>query len=233
MSRLSPSFEFLVRGGIMMLPLAAAALVALAVILERTWVFRRAAGTSPEALLGRLRSTFARDGRSGALALLESERGALARVLLSGVRARNRTEAEEAMLDEGRTTLLELERGLPALDTIVTLAPLLGLLGTITGMMSSFQLLSATGVSHPSAITGGIAEALIATASGLVIAVVTLVFYNGFRARLQRIEAQLELYGDQALRILSGRSEARERLAPGGARSEAPGVAALDESDAV
>src|SRR5262249_19211514 len=74
-------------------------------------------------------------------------------------------------------------RYLPVLDTIITLSPLLGLLGTVTGMIAAFGILSTTGMNQPTAITGGVAEALIATAAGLAIAIGTLVPYNYFTAR--------------------------------------------------
>ena len=81
---------------------------------------------------------------------------------------------------------------LPLLDTVITLAPLLGLLGTITGMISAFGLVSASGLGQPHAITGGVAEALIATATGLAIAILTLIPYNYFRAKVEAITQLME-----------------------------------------
>ena len=81
----------------------------------------------------------------------------------------------------------QLQRGLPVLDTIITVAPLLGLLGTVTGMIKAFAILDKPGVERPTAITGGVAEALIATAMGLGIAIVTLVGYNALTERVRRL----------------------------------------------
>jgi len=85
-----------------------------------------------------------------------------------------------------------LKRRLVILDTIITLAPLLGLLGTITGMISSFGIMSDVGLGQPHALTGGVAEALIATATGLLIAILTLILYNYFylprRKEMEAIE---------------------------------------------
>jgi biopolymer transport protein ExbB len=78
------------------------------------------------------------------------------------------------------------------LDTIITLSPLLGLLGTVTGMIAAFGILSTTGMNQPTAITGGVAEALIATAAGLAIAIVTLVPYNYFTARAEQAMDAME-----------------------------------------
>ena len=81
----------------------------------------------------------------------------------------------------------QLRRGLPVLDTIITVAPLLGLLGTVTGMIKAFAILDKPGVEGPAAITGGVAEALIATATGLGIAIVSLVGYNALSDRARRL----------------------------------------------
>ena len=94
-----------------------------------------------------------------------------------------------------RDELGRARRGLSVLDTIITLSPLLGLLGTVTGMISSFGIMSSSGISQPHAITGGVAEALIATAAGLGIAIVTLVPYNVFLARVERLTETLEREG--------------------------------------
>ena len=95
-----------------------------------------------------------------------------------------------ALAGESRDTPLgasQLRRGLPVLDTIITVAPLLGLLGTVTGMIKAFAILDKPGVEGPAAITGGVAEALIATATGLGIAIVTLVGYNALTERVRRL----------------------------------------------
>ncbi len=211
-----PGLDLLMRGGIMMVPLAVAGLVALAVILERLWVYKKADIRGSAVLFrDRLREAARKGGVPELVRLLEGQKGALGRVLAAGARAPSPAAAEVAMAEEGRLTLMELERGLPLLDTVITLAPLLGLLGTITGMMGSFRLLSNAGVGHPRAVTGGIAEALIATATGLVIAVFTLLFHNFLQSRLARIEAELELHGEQLLILL--------REPEAGARARASG----------
>ena len=94
--------------------------------------------------------------------------------------------------------LHRLKQYLPLLDTIITLAPLLGLLGTITGMISSFGIVSEAGLGQPHAITGGVAEALIATATGLSVAILTLVSYNYFRVKT---EAMTDLIEERATRL--------------------------------
>ena len=79
-----------------------------------------------------------------------------------------------AMQAAAKHEAARMRRALPVLDTIITLSPLLGLLGTVTGMIAAFGIMATTGINQPTAITGGVAEALIATAAGLAIAIVTL-----------------------------------------------------------
>ena len=107
----------------------------------------------------------------------------------------------------------ELNRRLSVLDTIITMAPLLGLLGTITGMIGAFQNVFAAGNSGaaPTAITGGIAEALICTATGLVIAIFTLPFFNYLSERVRVIIADMETRATQLLNILASVHDAESR----------------------
>jgi biopolymer transport protein ExbB len=101
-----------------------------------------------------------------------------------------------ALLYAQAQELKRFRRGIPVLDTVITLAPLLGLLGTVTGMMGSFSLLGAD-VGAPSAITGGIAEALIATAFGLGIAITALIPFNILNARTEDARHELESAANQ------------------------------------
>ena len=90
------------------------------------------------------------------------------------------------------------------LDTIITIAPLLGLLGTVTGMISAFHVIAAKeGISTPTAITGGVAEALIATAAGLTIAIFTLIGYNHLQERIKHIVAEIESRGTAMVNVLA------------------------------
>ncbi len=101
----------------------------------------------------------------------------------------------------------ELYRRLGWLDTIITISPLLGLLGTVLGMIGAFRILGATGAAHPTAITSGVAEALIATATGLAIAIVTLVGYNALSERVRGLLSMLELRATQLVNLLAAASE--------------------------
>jgi biopolymer transport protein ExbB len=128
--------------------------------------------------------------------MLETRGGPVSRILLTAVRHRNLAQPQlESLIDEVAVEETPtLARGLNVLDTIVTIAPLLGLLGTVTGMIKAFQVVAiATGMSAPAAITGGVAEALIATATGLAIAIVTLVGYNFLTDQVKAIVSDMEI----------------------------------------
>ena len=188
---MSALVALLVKGGPVMIPLAACSVVALAVILERAWTWRGLAHRAdPEAVLAR-----AAGGHwDEACRLGEASRSPAARVLAAGIRHRN-PAATLAMESTARSETARLKRFLPVLDTIITLSPLLGLLGTVTGMIAAFGIMATPGIEEPTAITGGVAEALIATAAGLSIAIATLVPYNYFLGRAERVLDEIEGQG--------------------------------------
>jgi biopolymer transport protein ExbB len=99
-----------------------------------------------------------------------------------------------AMEAAAQGELTGLRRYLPVLDTVITLSPLLGLLGTVTGMIGAFGIMAGAGLNQPTAITGGVAEALIATAAGLGVAIAALVPYNFFQSRAERMAETMERY---------------------------------------
>src|SRR5574337_1358701 len=190
---MSALVTLLVKGGPVMIPLLCCSVIALAVVIERGlfWWRQRPSGETKQIL------ELASAGKwEDALQFGEIASSPVARVLAAGIRHRNPapTLAMEAAAHE---ELARLRRYLPLLDTVITLSPLLGLLGTVTGMISSFGVMASGGINQPHAITGGVAEALIATATGLGIAIATLVPYNYFAARVERILGDIERYGSR------------------------------------
>jgi biopolymer transport protein ExbB len=107
------------------------------------------------------------------------------------------TSFTNALITASSEELRRFSRGLSVLDTVITLAPLLGLLGTVVGMIHSFGLLGADELGAPTAITGGIAEALIATASGLAVAITALIPFNYLNSRLEEARHELEQAGNR------------------------------------
>ncbi len=207
------------KGGWVMLPLAVCSLLSLAVIIERYLVLRRA-DQGGEELIGEIRRALRQGDGLEALSRCEQTRSVVANVLAAGLRAHLRgTPVSESMEEQALSDQRILNRRLAVLDTIVTLAPLLGLLGTVLGMISSFHIISVSGTSHPAGITGGVAEALIATATGLTIAIFSLVGYNWCRDRVRQVVEEVELRATQLENLLV--EVAPPRRAPGPAREEA------------
>ena len=192
-------FEIILKGGPVMVPIVAASLVSVAVIVERAifWL-KRAGRVDAEKVI-----RFAEEGRlESALKECEKRESPLLKVLKAGLSSLNPALSMEA---EAHKELKEMEKGLPTLDTIITLSPLLGLFGTIVGMIQSFGIMSEAGLNNPHAITGGIAEALIATAGGIAVAVITLVPYNYFRSRVERTLNDIERYATRLEVVIRGR----------------------------
>ncbi|RMG60926.1 MAG: MotA/TolQ/ExbB proton channel family protein, partial [Deltaproteobacteria bacterium] len=104
----------------------------------------------------------------------------------------------------------KMKRGLSVLDTIVTLGPLLGILGTVLGIIESFHLLGAMGIENPRAVTGGIAQALITTAFGLSVAIVSLIPFNIFVSKVERAASEMEKVGARLQAALSSKEERDE-----------------------
>lgn len=189
----------LVKGGPVMIPLVCCSVLSLAAIIERAWFWWSArAGHEAERAL----ELAARGKWEDALNACRAARSPVARILAVGIDHRN-PSATLAMEAATRDELVRLRRSLPLLDTIVTLSPLLGLLGTVTGMIGAFGVMAGSGINQPHAITGGVAEALIATAAGLGVAIATLVAHNYFSARAERTLDAIEYFGTRLEALLA------------------------------
>jgi biopolymer transport protein ExbB len=183
-----------IQGGLVMIPLLASSVIALTVIVERLYFWRR---LRSHAVVRRILALVADGDLPQAAQEASTSRHPVARVLGAGIASKHLLPGA-AMQAAAQAELSRARRYLPILDTVVTLAPLLGLLGTITGMISAFGIVSEAGLGQPHAITGGIAEALIATATGLLIAIMTLIPYNYFRSKVEQLADTLE---EQATRL--------------------------------
>ena len=202
MHSLISGLEFIMRGGFMMYPLLLSALIAIAVIIERIYVFQKVYSTLPgfsDQIFGLLKT---RDLK-GATEACAKTNTPVAAVLAAGIHHFDNTveEMELSMKNQAEAWVPLLERRVEVIDTVITAAPLMGLLGTITGMMASFQVLSEKGVNEPNAITGGVAEALIATATGLVIALFCLVAYNYLTTRIKVFIYEVESVASRLVEV--------------------------------
>jgi len=178
--------NIILKGGWAMVPLLLCSLASVAVTVERFLFWKREGEKDRDMEEIIIHAGYNRDEITAAL---ENKKSSISRVLLSGLKSSNPTKAMEA---SALKEIPKTKANLVVLDTIITLAPLLGLLGTIFGMIKSFNVMSIAGTSDPMAVTGGVAESLIATATGLLIAIVTLVPYNYFLARTEKLTDEIE-----------------------------------------
>lgn len=192
----------LAKGGIVMAPLLVASIVALTVVLERSWFWwcQRSSTEAERVLELAARGEWEEAAHAGGAARTPS-----ARVLAAGIQHRNPAPTA-AMEVAAQTERSAMTRYLGILDTVITLSPLLGLLGTVTGMIRAFGVVAEAGMNEPHAITGGVAEALIATAAGLAVAIMTLVPYNYFLRRVERGVEEMERAGSRLELLLLERS---------------------------
>ncbi len=183
-------FELFAKGGPIMWPLLLASVVSVAVAVERLiFIFREKRERDP-ALVDRILHLAETGELDEAIRAGSGSRDGIVRVLVYGLE-NERKSTQNALLSAAGRELKRYSQGLPILDTIITLAPLLGLLGTVTGMIRSFGLLGGE-LDAPTVITGGIAEALIATAFGLGIAIVSLIPFNYLNARAEEARHEIE-----------------------------------------
>jgi biopolymer transport protein ExbB len=192
----------IVKGGPVMAPLLVCSIIALAVVIER-FLFWRRIGIRDTA--EQMFALVEKGEIPRAMEVGRSAKSPLTRVLLSGLAHKN-PSAAKALDVAAQKEIPVLKKRLTILDTIITLAPLLGLLGTVTGMIGSFDIMSQAGLGQPHAVTGGVAEALIATATGLLIAILTLVPYNYFTNRVEKEMEEIEYYASR-LELVLGEAE--------------------------
>jgi len=174
-----------------MWPLLITSLVAVTVVFERVWFMLRERLHRRPTVVARIFAEAERGDLDTARVAGAGSQDFVARVLTYALEHRD-VSYSNALLQAANLELQRFNRGISVLDTIVTLAPLEGLFGTVTGMIHAFGLLGASELGAPAAITGGIAEALIATAFGLLIAMVALIPFNYLNARLEQARLEIE-----------------------------------------
>ena len=211
-------FEYFYKGGIIMYPLVAVLVIAVAVILERlVWWTVQTAQRDP----GKLDKVYAALEQGNVPAAINIARGSqdpLVRTVWHGL---NHVHAsvEGALQVASGVEIQRAGRFMSVMDTTITLAPLLGLLGTVTGIMGSFNFVGNADLA-PTKVSGGIAEALIATACGLGIAIFTLIFFNFYNARVARLQFELESTCNNVILMLSSLRNRNNLVAEQDARQQ-------------
>ena len=192
--------EILEQGGWLMLPIIACSVVSLAIIAERFWSL-----SSEKIIPSKLVSSVWQLHKAGKLDKSKvetlSQSSPLGRVLAAGINnsSYGREIMKESVEEAGRVVVYELERFLNTLGTIASITPLLGLLGTVLGMINVFAAIVTHGVGDPAVLAGGISQALITTASGLTVAIPSLMFYRYFTGRVDGLVIRME---DEAVKMI-------------------------------
>lgn len=193
-------------GGFMMYPLILCSFIVIAIFIER-FRFYRANRSHVDQLAREIPEFLERGDYAGLKALLEKDGGIPASVVLAGVEHMN-LKLDQTSLIEGAASHAAglLKNYLNYLDVIVTLSPLMGLLGTVIGMIGSFNVLSVSN-GQPFAVTGGVAEALVCTATGLFVAIIALIAYTYLSQQVSNFVSQMEKLGTLYLAIVEAKTE--------------------------
>ncbi|AHF03145.1 biopolymer transporter ExbB [Marichromatium purpuratum 984] len=200
--------DLMYAGGWLMVPIIASSVVATAIVIERAWMLRRAR-IMPPGLLARIWQLY-RLGQLSDSQIEEIRYGSpLGRMLAAGLanRMHSREVMKEAIAETGRQVVVELERFLNTLGTIAAVTPLLGLLGTVLGMIDVFAVIMEAGVGNPGVLAGGISEALITTAAGLSVAIPTLMFHRFYDNRVSRLVVDMEELSLRLIEVIKGERE--------------------------
>ena len=193
-------FEMVQAGGWLMLPILLCSVIALAIVGERFWSLQQKR-INPATLVSQVWQWYKSDNLTDQNIEALANTSPLGRVLAAGLVNRHhpREIMKESIEDTGRQVVVELERYLNTLGTIASITPLLGLLGTVIGMIKVFAAITSHGVGNPSVLAGGISEALITTAAGLSVAIPSLIFYRYFRGKVDELVIKME---EEALKIV-------------------------------
>ena len=191
--RSSGLLELVKTGGWLMWPILLSSVIALGITIERFWTLRKAT-VAPNGLLDEVLSDW-RGGRLSAERLNQLQIATpLGQILVAGIeqRAQNRETMMKSMEVAGIQVVHDLERYLSTLGTVAAIAPLLGLLGTVIGMIKVFSAIQLVGVGHASALAGGISEALITTATGLAVAIPALFCHRFLIRRIEELAIDMQ-----------------------------------------
>ena len=186
-----------------MYPIMICSILTLAILFERLFALRRSR-IIPEKFIIEVGDLVRQQRMEDALTQCRLNNSSIARVLMAGISRHNksRQQVKEAIEDIGRLEAANLERFLTILGTIAGIAPLLGLLGTVTGMIKAFSVISQAGIGNPQMLAGGISEALITTAAGLTVAIPAFVFYKLLRSRVDKRVLRMERVSIEILDLI-------------------------------
>jgi biopolymer transport protein ExbB len=196
--------EIVQAGGWMMIPIIASSVIAVGIVLERLWTLQRKR-VLPKDMTTQVWEWVKHNQLDASHIQMLHASSPLGQVLAAGLANRHapRDVLKEAIEDSGRHAAHDLERYLSPLGTIAAISPLLGLLGTVSGMITAFTAITTQGVGNPTVLAGGISEALVTTAAGLVVAIPSLIAYRYLRGRVDSLVVQIEKEAIRFIEVLT------------------------------
>lgn len=197
-------FDIFLKGGLLMWPILVCSIIGLAVIIDRYTVLRKAKINLP-AFMVRIRGLIKKKDISGAISYCMQEKSPVANIVRKGLKKfkLGHTRVKEAIENAGRQEISKLEKGLTVLATVAGVAPLIGFLGTVTGMITAFMTIEdLAGAANPSDLAGGIWEALTTTAFGLIVGIPALAFYNYFLSSIKRTVEDMETVANDVIDVI-------------------------------
>jgi len=200
-------FSIVAKGGWLMVAIFICSLVAVAIIVER-WITLHKARINAHSFFMEIKGLILREEITEAIERCKKTPGPVASILKAGIERQKETkeEVKEAVESSGKVEVHQLERYLGVLATIAAVAPLLGFLGTVTGMIKAFMRIEALGGNvNATVLAGGIWEALVTTAAGLTVGIPVLIFYNYFQGKVDRFVYEMEESSSKLLETLGKR----------------------------
>jgi len=192
------------QGGIVMIPLILSSILVVTIIIERSFMLRKKKILIPE-IINVIETIKKPEDVHLAISICQKKKGAFSNIIQLGLENKflPKYELKELITDQGRQEVRTLEKGLVILETVAGISPLLGLLGTVIGMIQVFNVISQQGLGQTQALSGGISQALITTVVGLSIGIPSLVVYNYFTDKAENLIMDIEKFTTQLLRKLS------------------------------
>ena len=181
------------QGGIIIYPLILCSIISLTVIIERIFFWISLKKKQDSVLRDQIFQSCKKRDWNNIKKITEASKDHIIRILISGIVHKN-FSLSKAMEAAACEEIKKMRKYMNIIDTIITAAPLLGILGTVTGIIASFTALGAAGIDRPNVVSTGIAQALITTAAGLMIAIFSLFFYNFFNTQIENAISNIESY---------------------------------------
>lgn len=197
-------FSIFLKGGYLMWPILLSSIIGLAIAIDRYMIIRKAKTNAPNFII-KIRTLLKKKDVDGAIAVCMQERTPAANIIRKGLKKSKlgHERVKEAIENVGKQEISKLEKGLSILATISGVAPLLGFLGTVTGMISAFMRIEdLQGAANPSDLAGGIWEALITTAFGLAVGIIALISYNYFTSAINKLVSDMEIISNDVVDTL-------------------------------